>query len=827
MLQGRVIGIVEGALTGWVEAGAGELCLEASALGEPPFGQGRAVPGEDGRLHFSIPIPEHLQDGRIRFLDVRPLGREQALDGGPVVFDGGLFSGRLPGSAAPAEARGASALEGAAEFAAPERLTGWAWAPAEPARRLRIELLAGERLLTVITADKPREDLKAEGVGDGRYGFEVNLARLLRYGPHELIVRVEGSGDPLPGGRLMVGPFAPDGEVDCPGYLDEPEARELLARLPLEHLAYNAQRIAADRLAPRLINRLRRERLHLLGQDLPEISLLMLPGERDEEALAVWALQSWPRTLVQRAAEGPDAIREQARAVRWAILARPQDLLHPAAALAVSAFEAADVVSWNRFCAVHMSAGSPGVVLRRPAFDPATARHGAVTDTTLAVRGALLAEAPEEVLAALAEGRLHPLWFWLAGLAPAWSHHPEALTSMLGSAPALRRRFVEADEAWYRKALLQEGGRFTLQRVADNLPFPYVLTPVRRAARTSVLLSFRNGGPMTLKALHALAQQRITGELELILVDNQSDPEQARLVLAGANELFGPERVRLLSYDAPFSHSAQNNLAARAATGEALVLLNNDIELKDPDTLEQLAAWALEPGIGAVGCRLRDPARGQGSFGHIAREPSADPYRPPLVENTDDVWGLHVHAAPGVTFALAGFARERFLDLGGLDERRFPIGYNDVDLLLRAGAAGLKHLYLGHLTAEHARGASRSGDNEDLHALWLRQALEVSGPAHLLQLERVRITTERPDAAPLMDVPAAEAAQALRDALDARRELEERRAEVATGILRAAGMIEAMDETVARTTELARTLDAEIRNVLGEEPAGGEAPGRD
>lgn len=52
-----------------------------------------------------------------------------------------------------------------------------------------------------------------------------------------------------------------DGEVDCPGYLADGASRALLASLPLEHLAFEARRAASERLVPRLINRLRRERL--------------------------------------------------------------------------------------------------------------------------------------------------------------------------------------------------------------------------------------------------------------------------------------------------------------------------------------------------------------------------------------------------------------------------------------------------------------------------------------------------------------------------------------------------------------------------------------
>jgi GT2 family glycosyltransferase len=799
VFEGRVTGIADGAVTGWI-GGADEAdgWLEAVVHGEGPVGRGRASPAPDGRLHFAIPLPDRLQDGRIRFIDVRPVGSQRPLEGGPVLFDGGLFD-QPPAAEAleVGEAAAPESLEGLVEFDPPARLTGWAWAPAEPTRRPRLEILAGGRLVAVIAAEKLRPDLVERGVGDGRYGFEVDLSKLLRRGPHELVVRPSGASEPLPGGRRTVGPFAADGEVDCPGYLDEEPVRARLAGLPFEHLAWDARRIAPGRLTPRLINRLRRERIALMARDPEPVLLLVLPGGPPEAALEIWGLQSHPRCGAALAQEGSAATRRRTREARWVLLARPGDMLHPSSAAVARRFPDADVLTWNRFCAEEPRAGSPGLILRRPRFDSVTARHGALTDTTLAIRGELLARAPEAVLAALCAGRLHPLWFWLGGQTLAFAHHPEALTSSLGAPPGLPRAEVELDEAVYLQALESDGAGLALEHTSADLPFPYVLVPRRRAAKTSVVVCFRGKPDLTLRCIHSLALQKLSGELELVLVDNQSAPADAAAVAEGAVRLLGDWRIKLLGYDAPFSHSAQNNLGVRAATGEVVVICNNDIALKDPALLEQLGAWALQPGVGAVGCRLWDPDRGLGSYGHIVAEPSADPFQPAMRENPDPAYGLHVHAAPGVTLALAAVSRERFLDLGGLDEDRFPIGYNDIELMSRARDAGLTHLYLGHVFAEHPRGSSRTGDNEDLQALWSFEALAHHGAEHLFQLARARLETARPDlkskVAPRAEAAAPEGAQdtalaaALQAAIQARREVEERRAELARSLARASG----------------------------------------
>ena len=808
MVEGRLTGIVEGVITGWIAAGGGAepAYLEAVADGGDAFGRTRAEPGEDGRARFAIPIPEAYRDGRMRFFDVRPLGSQRALDGGPVVFDGGLLSALelQPPTEVEVLAEPPQILEGLVRFHPPAEVEGWAFAPAEPERRLELEILAGDRFVARLAADKPMAEDDAGKAGDGRHGFRVDLSKLLRYGPHEMTIRAAGAAEPLPGGRFRTGVFAADGEVDCPGYLDAPEGRALLARLPFEHQAWAALRTEPARLAPRLVNRLRRERAASCGAQ--SVLLLTLPGGQ-EITRAAWALQSCPGGRILDAGRGADAIRKAAAEAQLVLFAAKGDVLHPSAAGILSAADEADVVTWPRFCADEGRAGSPGTLLRRPEFDPITARQGAITDSTLAVRGEVLAQAPAPVLEALGQGRMHPLWFWLAGGSLRWRSHPEALTSVMGDWTAPARSELERDEAFYRQLLVQEGGAFSLERTIEDLPTPHVLVPAVRARKTSVLIPFRGRPELTLRCIHSLAGQRLSGELELVLIDNQSAPEEAERVLSGARRMLGPERIVALAYDAPFNHSAENNLGAKAAAGDVLVICNNDVVLRDPALIEQLSAWALRPGIGAVGCRLEDPERGTGSYGHIFTAPSGDPFQPPLRENADPTFGRHVHAVPGNTLALAALARETWEELGGLDATRFPIGYNDVDFMLRASRLGLTHLYLGHVWAEHRRGSSRTGDDEDRQAVQINQAHPEAAQGHLRQLARMAIgrassqddqVGEQSSTEDAALIERLEAAMARHDAN------EQTRADFAEALARAQGLITRLEAELGEARTLGR-----------------------
>src|SRR5690349_3111243 len=53
------------------------------------------------------------------------------------------------------------------------RLYGWAWDRGRPADHLEVEIRVGDRLVATAFANQPRDDLKANGVGDGCHAFEL------------------------------------------------------------------------------------------------------------------------------------------------------------------------------------------------------------------------------------------------------------------------------------------------------------------------------------------------------------------------------------------------------------------------------------------------------------------------------------------------------------------------------------------------------------------------------------------------------------------------------------------------------------------------------
>ena len=230
--------------------------------------------------------------------------------------------------------------------------------------------------------------------------------------------------------------------------------------------------------------------------------------------------------------------------------------------------------------------------------------------------------------------------------------------------------------------------------------------PDREAHRISIIINYRDRPDLMVPCLSSIAQQLVTARLEVILVDNQSQPHHRHEIERQTSTLLAPDiGVKHLTYNAPFNHSEQTNLGARAATGEVLVMLNNDARLVQPDTLQTLANWALVPDVATVGPRVI--GRKQRLVSSGIQVYSGTPQKPAgMRESTVMPLGQTIHSVAGNSFACAAISRKVWDQLGGLYSERFPTQYNDADYCLRALEKGFQHIYIGSQAIYHEPGQS-------------------------------------------------------------------------------------------------------------------------
>ncbi|MDE3175658.1 MAG: glycosyltransferase family 2 protein [Pseudomonadota bacterium] len=200
-------------------------------------------------------------------------------------------------------------------------------------------------------------------------------------------------------------------------------------------------------------------------------------------------------------------------------------------------------------------------------------------------------------------------------------------------------------------------------------------------------------------------------DFELIVVDNGSTDADT---LALYERLRGRPNFVLDVEPADFNFSRQVNRGVALAKGEAILLLNNDIEVISPDWLTEMVGCLAYPDVGIVGARLLYPsgelqhagvAIGLGGLaGHWYWRRPAD-FPGPMGR-------LAVRSAPSaVTGACMLISRACLNAVGPFDETHFAVAYNDVDYCLRARAAGFRTLYTPFATLIHHESATRGRDD--------------------------------------------------------------------------------------------------------------------
>lgn len=93
-----------------------------------------------------------------------------------------------------------SLIQGRMDAIESQRVYGWVWDKARPKDRLIVRVLLNGRMISSGQADRPRIDLRRNGIGDGAYAFEVDIpAELAGQAQNLSIIAVsQSTGEEVP-----------------------------------------------------------------------------------------------------------------------------------------------------------------------------------------------------------------------------------------------------------------------------------------------------------------------------------------------------------------------------------------------------------------------------------------------------------------------------------------------------------------------------------------------------------------------------------------------------------------------------------------------------
>lgn len=194
---------------------------------------------------------------------------------------------------------------------------------------------------------------------------------------------------------------------------------------------------------------------------------------------------------------------------------------------------------------------------------------------------------------------------------------------------------------------------------------------------------------------------------EVVIIDNESDDPETLVYLQSL-----PHRViRIPNPSGRFNYAAINNRAVEAVTGEFVLFLNNDTEVRAPRWLSQMVGYAQLPGVGAVGAKLlfADGRIQHAGVIHGLYHGLAGPAfkLTPAWEHGYLAYASVVRNYSAVTAACLLTSRKRFLELGGFNEAEFGVAYNDVDYCYRLVDQGYRCVYCPDAQLTHYEGFSR------------------------------------------------------------------------------------------------------------------------
>ncbi|AFK67950.1 MAG: glycosyltransferase [Pseudomonas sp.] len=197
--------------------------------------------------------------------------------------------------------------------------------------------------------------------------------------------------------------------------------------------------------------------------------------------------------------------------------------------------------------------------------------------------------------------------------------------------------------------------------------------------------------------------------LEIIVVDNQSS-DQTTLDYLVTLERRG---ITILRHPYPFNYSTINNRAAEIARGELIGLVNNDIEIIDSHWLKEMVAQLMRPRVGAVGAKLLWPNRMVQHGGVVVGVNGLAAHAGNALHDTDAGYlalNQISRKQSAVTAACLLLRKSTFAEVGGLDEEKFPVAFNDVDMCLKIRSLGLSLVWSPFAKLIHAESASRGKD---------------------------------------------------------------------------------------------------------------------
>ncbi len=213
------------------------------------------------------------------------------------------------------------------------------------------------------------------------------------------------------------------------------------------------------------------------------------------------------------------------------------------------------------------------------------------------------------------------------------------------------------------------------------------------------------------KCVNSILEKSTYQNYEIIVCENNSaEPE----TFAYYQSLAADARVKVITWEREFNFSAINNFARRAANGEHLIFLNNDIEIITPSWIEEMIMFTQREDVGACGIKLLYPDNTVQHGGIAVGIGGSAANLCPLFPREHAGYLSRLAVASNMsacTAACLAVKASAFDAVGGFDEG-LAVAFNDVDLCLKLRDKGYLIVFNPVAEAYHYESRSRGSDRK-------------------------------------------------------------------------------------------------------------------
>lgn len=289
-----------------------------------------------------------------------------------------------------------------------------------------------------------------------------------------------------------------------------------------------------------------------------------------------------------------------------------------------------------------------------------------------------------------------------------WRSHKASVASGIEAKPYAIQAAKGAVSAHLEKAGFKDFSVESTRAYATIFRIRYALTGT---PKISIIIPNKDHEEDLRRCIESLLNVATYENFEIIVVENNSTSPEIKNYY---KELENEANVKVVTYKGEFNYSAINNFGVSFATGEYILLLNNDTQVITPNFLEEMLMYAQREDVACVGAKLYyedDTIQHAGVIIGLGAHRSAGHGHYRVSKENLGYMGRLCYAqnVSAVTGACLMVRKEIYDRLSGLDEG-FAVALNDVDFCLRARELGYLNVFTPFAELYHFESKSRGLD---------------------------------------------------------------------------------------------------------------------